>query len=243
MPKTLRSYQFRISHLLVIFLLLGCVVAWRPFTKLAYANWFALQVMQAMVGDSKHADITYNQLLAQAPNNPRAEWFLGLLAGRMKNYVQQYVHWSAFLNNSKPEALSLVRAGAPNNLELAQHAFSIFPNYADSWFWLAGIFARGDRNTDAVLAYQRGLQLDAGNGLAWCSLGNLLRTQDKLQARDAYLKCCWNSDPGSNGCINAGSIEEELGNWQNAIRYYRLSRWAKSHHRADELEIRLTPTP
>jgi hypothetical protein len=62
------------------------------------------------------------------------------------------------------------------------------------------------------------------------------------QAANAYLNCCLNGDPGSNGCYGAGCMMERLGNLPQAIAYYyRLSCWEEAQNRADELERQANP--
>jgi hypothetical protein len=58
-------------------------------------------------------------------------------------------------------------------------------------------------------------------------------------ARNAFIQCCNHGDPGSHGCYNAGRIEQERGQLETAILFYRLSHWEEAHRRADELEASL----
>jgi tetratricopeptide (TPR) repeat protein len=184
------SFQLNLSRLLAVLLLIGCTAfAWRPLAQLAHANWFALQVLRAALGEPERLVTAYAQLVAQAPGNPRADWFLGLLAGKLGDPALQQVNWSRFLSGPLPEALSLVHAGGRDNLTLAQQATKVHPEQAESWFWIAQIFEQSKRNAEALQTYQRVVQLDPENGLAWCHLGYLLRGQKPLQARDAYLQC------------------------------------------------------
>jgi hypothetical protein len=54
--------------------------------------------------------------------------------------------------------------------------------------------------------------------------------------KGAFLNCCYFGDPGKNVCWNAGRVSEEQGNFQQAIEYYRLSRWEMALERAKVLE-------
>jgi len=125
------------------------------------------------------------------------------------------------------------------------------PNkYANTLVWFAE--AKGgfvgyhfnnlnDTNRREIVAlFREGLALDPRDGLRWRELGDALRSLDPKEAIEAYLQSCFNGDPGANGCYRAGLTAEQLSDYENAIRYYRYSRWEGALNRANQLEAQLS---
>lgn len=228
---------------LVSLAILLAVFFWRPLLDALKLNWLSLQTSNAILVNQESLPAIFSQLKLTNKHNCRHYWLYGLIAFRLGYTNHQQDLWSEFLNCHDTAALSLVHAGAPDNLALAQQAVRLYPDQAESWLWLAEISASKKWIEPAIQYYHRVVQLDPAYGTAWCRLGNLLYLIDRNQAKDAYLQCCYLGDPGSNGCQHAGRIEEEQGNLLEAIRIYRLSHYEAAHQRADELENQLTPTP
>ena len=126
----------------------------------------------------------------------------------------------------------------PEDLGLAHLAIKAAPKNAEAWFWLAEVRSEEDKE-QAIELFKHGLALDPKDGVRWRMLGDLLRGGDPEGSISAYLQSCYNGDPGVNGCARAGSVAEQLGLYELAIQYYRLSKYQKALHRADELEAQL----
>jgi tetratricopeptide (TPR) repeat protein len=231
-------------RLIVIFLLVcGAGFLWRPVWEECQRNLLALDIMHSMLNNNGNSQQVSIRTARDFPEESRENWFLGLLAAKLNDQNMQEIYWAKYLDSSLPEALWLVHAGARGNARLALQATQVYPNDAESWFWLAETLYQTNQNPQAIPAYQRSLQLDPQNGFAWCRLGGLLEYENPIQSRAAYLQCCYHGDFGSNGCFNAGQISEELGEIDAAIKYYRLSQWVESNRRADALERSLRPLP
>lgn len=214
--------------LLLILLLLAL-----PFTPGWRRNMLSLQAMRAIL-EGKAPARAYARL--GASTHPQKEWFQALIAARLGNAALQRWRWLAYLRSGAAHAPALVNSAARNDLPLALAAAQSRPDRPEAWFWLGEALSEAGFKDQAIPAYQRSLDLRPNDPLPWCRLGGLLRPHDALAARDALLQCCVLGDPGSNGCVNAGAIEAELGNYAAAIRYYRLSHWSEAWRRADELE-------
>lgn len=90
--------------------------------------------------------------------------------------------------------------------------------------------------------YEAGLKIHPEDGFHWREYGDVLVLVNQPEAAiDAYLQSCYHGDPGSNGCYRAGLTAEGLGDFQDAIRYYRLSKWSGSLERAARLESQVQP--
>ena len=177
-----------------------------------------------------------------------AYWFQGFLAQVRSNQLVRDAAWQVSMQcNSR--YIRFLRLILPYDTNLAYSATQAQPDTADSWFWLAeatGMFANHiftnliDANRpEIVLWLQMGLSLDPTDGMRWRLLGDVLRPIDPQAAISAYLNSCLNGDPGSNGCWLAGFTAEQIGEIENAIRYYRYSNWDGALNRAAELEFML----
>ncbi len=128
----------------------------------------------------------------------------------------------------------------PLDVEMAQMILQTQPGSAESWFWAGDLIPE-----KRIEYYQQGLVLAPHDGRRWIALGDMLNKEVPLEAIQAYLKGCYNGDPGYNGCGRAGSLAEQMGDYPSAIIYYRLSSYPQTRQRADRLEskLQLTPTP
>jgi tetratricopeptide (TPR) repeat protein len=203
-------------------------------------NLLSLSVVRSVL-QNYQIEQTY-QRLAHSPS-PRALWQQAILAEKLHDAAYTNDHFVSFLSSGDPAALELVHSVLAHDPSMATLATQLYPGRSEAWFWLGEARSQSGETEQAIPAYQQAAALDPNAGQAWCILGNLLRGQSRSQARDAYVQCCLNGDPGSNGCFNAGAIEEQWGNIQNAIYYYRLSHWEGSQSQADRLEERLAPVP
>jgi len=102
-------------------------------------------------------------------------------------------------------------------------------------FVMAHILAKSQPER-AIQLYRQGLERKPYDGVRWYELGDLLSKTNPQAALEAYLQSCHKGDPGSHGCYGAGRIAEELGEFQSAILYYRMSKWEYALQRAAQLE-------
>jgi tetratricopeptide (TPR) repeat protein len=236
----MKKSQHLLLWLLVVLLIVGiALLAWQPVWEVFQHNLLALDLMYAALGKETGLGHVYARTAASLPEEPRANWFLGVLAGRLGNPSLQEAYWANYLDSSLPEALRLVHAGARENARLALHATRVYPAQAESWFWLADLLSQGKLDHQAITAYQRALQFDPSNGPGWCRLGTLLLGEDKEMALNAFINCCYSKDWSARGCYYAGYISEKLGDFTRAIHYYRLSKFPVAQRSAADLEARL----
>ena len=167
-------------------------------------------------------------------------WLAAADAGRRGDLAGQRQIWEQALICS-PGNLSMLRALLPQDMDMALLATQYYPDHSETWFWLGEAVAPTDY-LGARQAYLRTVALSPRYGLAWCRLGqNYEYDGDLEKATEAWLNCCLNRDPGSNGCYGAGRMMEQLGDPQQAIEYYRRSHWEGALNRAEELEKQLIP--
>lgn len=226
-------------------LLLVCLAAIRygpVLVEAARFNLAALQLAQIVTTDSQDVDSLIPNLEQGSSENCRASWFASLLwrqigADREETHDVLIAAITCSATN-----IPFARLTVPEDEELAQVAVQRHPTSSKAWFWIARLHST-DAPTDAIIEYQRGLQLDPSNGLAWRELGDLLVEHDPEAAIEAYLQSCYHGDPGFHGCLRAGRTAEEQGDFITAIKYLRLSRWPPARERADELERQLDAPP
>jgi tetratricopeptide (TPR) repeat protein len=167
-------------------------------------------------------------------------WFNGMASGRRGDQAAQRRAFEQALGCS-PEYISMVQAVMSADQGLAELATQRYPDQINAWFWL-GDAAASVGPLAARPSYLRILAISPQNGLAWCRLGSTYeQTGEYEKAVEAFLSCCLNGDPGANGCYHAGGNMERLGDFKQAIAYYRLSRWQGALDRAQELEKSLEP--
>jgi len=150
-----------------------------------------------------------------------------------------------------PHYVLLLHTLLPENSNFPTYATQKLPHIAEGWFWQAELnyaVLKGNQvqnlsaeeRSRTIEYFVNGLSLDPKDGLRWRELGDLLKMGDPQTAIQAYLQSCFNGDPAYNGCWLAGKTAEQIGEIENAIQYYRYSRWEVARDRAGELEVQLT---
>lgn len=214
----------------------------RPGRELVTRNRLSLEALKAAgSGDAARMLQVVGELEEKAKEHCAYYWPAGRL-GQLSGALASNTN-AAFTELIKCSGtyLHLVYVTNPTNRDLAEMAVELDPMSADAVFWLAEIVEKDDTLTAAAL-YERSINLDPTDGLAWCRLGRLRRDAGDLEGALLSLEqCCWNGDPGSNGCWGAGGVYEQLDNIPAAIKTYRMSRWTTAQNRADELEKSLKP--
>lgn len=180
-------------------------------------------------GEAPAIDISPTADVACAPR-----WFAGLQQFAAGETAARNASWMSLLDCTD-RFVPYMAVLAPNNGELARQAVARQPAAAAGHFWLAGQLATSDP-TAAVAVYLDGLRHAPTAGRQWLALGDLLAERQPAAAQEAYLQACLHGDPGANGCLRAGGIAEQLDGPARAIEIYRLSNYAGSLERADELE-------
>jgi tetratricopeptide (TPR) repeat protein len=138
-----------------------------------------------------------------------------------------------------PLFMHMLKEMIPANLQLASLANQIHPDNTFTIHWIIEIIDPGISIQSKPLI-EKILSIDPKDGVAWRYLGIIYLKEGNIPlAIDAHINCCLNGDPGVNGCFNAGRLLEEQGDYDEALYYYRLSRWIKSQEAADKLEASL----
>jgi hypothetical protein len=183
----------------------------------------------------------------------RLKWYLSFVEDTKGNLSRRYLLWQEVLR-CEPIFINFLAIILPEDQELAHTAIELHPRSAESWFWLVDALIESEgsstylrpqkeeNRSKLIQLYIRGLEVDPYDSLRWRELGDLLQPVDKKAAIEAYLQSCFTGDIGSNGCFRAGQTAEELGDIENAIRYYRYSRWTNALKRADKLEASIDLT-
>ncbi|MBI5646196.1 MAG: O-antigen ligase family protein [Ignavibacteriae bacterium] len=220
----------RVLVMVVVSLLLADVILPRysPLAGIFRANLHALRYARAVLSGTPPP-------LFEGPAT--GEWLRGLAYHHLKDPLRRDSSWHNVLATDSRYIL-LVRQAAPENRGLSDWALQTHPASARACFWAAALRARED-TAAAIRLYRRGLAVDANAALEWRALGDLLKDHDPRAAIWAYLESCRRGDPGANGCLLAGITAEKLGEYRDAVRYYRMSRWRGAHTLADSLERRM----
>lgn len=134
-----------------------------------------------------------------------------------------------------PVYMDMIRVLTPTDAALADEARALYPNLTEPLYWLAE--SQGSYTAPINLpVYQQIVAEYPTEGLAWCYLGYQYERDGDIQASlGARINCCFNGDPGSNGCYNAGRLYEGMGDQENAIKYYLLSKWEPAREKGRAL--------
>ena len=130
-----------------------------------------------------------------------------------------------------PRYIPLAESLFPESVDLAQLAVELHPDVAEGWFWLGGLVP-----SRQIEYFRTGLGIDPKEGRRWYELGRLLKDVDPEASMQAFLEGCFHGDPGYNSCLGAGNLAKEMGNYDLAIQYYRLSAWKPISSMGDNLE-------
>ena len=198
-------------------------------------NWLANETASFLSDDSSSYSIYPLSILII--DNCRASWYQGLEELWQENFQAAEGSWQVAIP-CDPLIVPILETLFSEQGELVARAVQHYPGHAEGWFWLAKSMSPS-APAQAIDFYRRGLELAPGDGLRWRELGDLLRTKYPHAEIDAYLQSCFNGDPGSNGCWRAGGTAEQLGELEDAIRYYSYSRWDGALNRAGELRAEL----
>jgi len=167
-------------------------------------------------------------------------WLPGRIADLLGYQEEERNYWMKLLECSETY-IKMLKLVNPEDAWFAEKAYSFYPNDLNALYWYAETREKTAPN-ESFNTYSRIIQLDQHQGLAWCRLGILYEIRNLFdKAEEALLQCCYNGDPGVNGCYGAGQLMERLGNPMKAIEYYHLSHWQGALKRVEELEKRLLP--
>lgn len=135
-----------------------------------------------------------------------------------------------------PMHMRMLQRAYPENAELAQLAIDLYPNHTAPLYWFINATDPKISASSKPLV-ERILEINPRDGLAWRYLGIILINEGDIPAAiEAHINCCFNGDPGANGCYNAGRLYEQVGVYEKAINFYRLSRHEPYRVNADRLE-------
>lgn len=219
------------KHVLPILIALGMLmgIPWANLPGVVERNAAALQTLKGWKVNPWMLMAAEQQWKSLAASDCRVQWMLGLTSRALQETTQKESAVLAALECS-PDYLPLVMATEPNSKSLSWRAVQIYPDHPDDYFWLAEQIQSLDP-TRAQALYLHVTQIEPRNGLAWCRLGRLMRGKDDAAALHALTQCCYNGDPGSNGCYNAGYLMEQYGDYASALNYYHLSRLVEARDR------------
>ena len=162
------------------------------------------------------------------------QWYNGVIFHKM-DLIDERNNALSLMLECDPSYVKLISNLVPDEKKLAEHALKVQPSDAESWFWAAGFLVES-KPGKALEMYRKGIKLNPKSGIRWLEYGNLLAETDPDAAVEAYWQSCLHGDPGWNGCQRAGSTAEGLGNYDDAVRYYKRSYWKPTRERGIRLE-------
>ena len=119
---------------------------------------------------------------------------------------------------------SVIRAIYPENLQLASLAVTHFGRDSSSYFWLGDGYLALDEPLNGIASYEQGLSLSPDNANIWWVVANIYEEIHRPEkALHAFDQSCLYEDRGKNGCIAAGKIYLENGNYEQAAERFSQS--------------------
>lgn len=224
LKKNQNKFSYLFSGLLVAFLIMS---SGGRLIDSIHLNLFAIGHMK----ESKK----YRLNIGSSEIQCHIKW----LQVRTQNFPSTNPYLSTFLPCS-PIYMDMIRTLAPTDANLATQAHWLYPDQPAPLYWLGESNGPYGQPQDQPY-YEQIVAAHPNEGLAWCYLGGIYENQGNPQeALDARINCCYNGDPGSNGCYHAGRLYEEKQQYDKAIHFYRLSKWEPSNDKARLLESQLS---
>lgn len=220
------------------------IIPWFILLTLLITEFFGNDYYQFYPGAMKIAkklmvnDHTFSPIASYTIRNKKLVCHVSWLYFVRSDFGQQTINSESIRPLMKCSKLyvHMLSKRYPDNLAMAIYATLHYPEDVMSYHWL--IIA-----TDPTLQeipkvpVKKILSINPRDGLAWHYLGLIyLKEKDLPAAIDANIQSCYNGDPGSNGCYNAGRLLEQDGRYEEAISFYRLSRHDFIRANADRLE-------
>ena len=222
-----------ISWLLLLILLPIAII---NLKEIASLNIFSIQKSKSvLVGNQVSHSIQVDKQIKSNINLFHRKWLnqisnnYGSANGTQPNQLEELINYS-------PLYMHMIKNIFPTSRAFAELAITSYPDDTIPLYWL--IDSMVDKTTvDKKRIYEKILSLNPKDGVAWRHLGLIYIAEKNIPAAiDAHIKSCYNGDPGSNGCYNAGRLLEQEGRYEEAISFYRLSRHDFIRANADRLE-------
>lgn len=227
----------RIRRALLVVMLLTVIIASsilliRPIAR----NQAFHQALKAVLSNPANYNQALSDLNPVISDDCRINWQIILLTLIINKPADIEDNQSNLLECT-PNSIDWLMLSVPQREDLAQRAVQLYPDQPRAWFWLGELATTTGDSLQAEKDFAESVRLDPTYGLAWCRLGGLKERQGQINtAEEAYLQCCENGDPGSNGCYGAGRMAEKLNDVPAAIQFYRRSHWSGALQRAEALE-------
>lgn len=165
----------------------------------------------------------------------RSSWLLGVIDNQSSAHPKLNEYWRQAIQCDAQRA-GMLWAYYPLDLGLARQVNAAQPESSEGWFWLAELTDK-DQTAELIDYYRHGLAIDPSASYRWRLLAELLvKSGDPSAALEAYQMACRTGDAGGHGCLGAGKIAEQRGDFAAAAGFYRMSRLPELWERAKELE-------
>jgi tetratricopeptide (TPR) repeat protein len=206
-----------------------------PFGGMAYHDAFQRNAFTYGVALFQHgyldaAAASFEQVIAQKPDDPEAYYNLGTLHLRQNSLQQarQYLEQTLKLRPNYPEAwnnLGMIAAQQGQAEEAArdfQQSISLRPNYATALLNLGNLYRRQGQVGEAQTQLNRALEIQPDDPETNYSLGMFYAQQGKLQAAASYLQKAIELRPGYPEALNnLGVLFVQVKDYANAETQFK----------------------
>ncbi|HEY9635381.1 MAG TPA: tetratricopeptide repeat protein [Coleofasciculaceae cyanobacterium] len=192
----------------------------------------ALALNSYQTGNLSQAELLYQQILQQQPNNPEALHWLGVIAhqlGKLKEAIAYYQQTLAVQPNQSEVYYNLGNAfQQQGDLAAAinhyQQALALKPDYTDAYYNLGYALQQQGDLSAAINHYQQALALNPNDAEAHGNLAYVFQQQDQIEAAIAHYQQVIALRPDVPEIYyNLGNLLRQQNQLESAINYYQ---WA-----------------
>jgi len=222
-----------------IFLIVFLPIAFHGVGENIGLNHYAIQTSKNVLCNSSRINSKKEIYFPENIDSVRVNW-LNIILLKNSSQEHEFDRKVEKIITHSPLYMRMLRILYPTDQILAQLAVDAYPMETIPLYWLSECM--GVKTTpEKKPIFEKILAINPKDGVAWRYLGIIFIAEKNIPAAiDAHIKSCNNGDPGVNGCYNAGRLFEQEGQFEEAIYYYRLSRWKPSQEAANRLEAELS---
>jgi len=202
-------------------------------------NSLQLAVSHHRAGELAKAEQLYNSILEDEPGNVDALHLLGVLYSETErhNIGIRYIRHAIELFPEMVEAhynLGNVLTNINQQVEAIasyEEATRLNPSHSNAWLNKGDAYRRLRKMKDAEDCYLRALEVDSSNRHLYVRLGAVLRAQGRpREAAVAYQRALAIDPTAADANNNLGNILYDANQFEQALKYYAMSRSASRPH-------------
>lgn len=186
-------------------------------------------------GEERRAEILYQQVLDEDPQNPKALDGMGVLACQRGEHLEgidffqsalQGIPANEFQNRSTLHfhlGLTYRALGRQDEaVEMFRQALELFPGQAEANLNLGQIHFERAENNEAIACFQALVEIQPENASAWLTLGYILSLESRFERAIQVLGEALRLDPSSpDACFYLAEALRKMERYEESLPYYQ----------------------